>query len=337
MPQIALVLGTCAGAAAMIAASADIVIAAEKAEFFLTAPFITQAKGEKVEGAGSAKNAALSGAVQILEADEEKAIERAHQLIAMLPANNLSPVPINEFAASETIPVPGMKAADLIASIADAGSVVALQPDFGKAAVTAFAAIGGSTAGVVATEGGRLDADTCAKIARFVRTCDAFNLPVVTLVDTEGFVESSAAELAGSVRDAAKLAHAYAEATCPKISIVTGQAYGPAYIVLAGKNANADVTVAWEQAVISPLAPVTAVEVLWRERMVGTQDVAATREALVTEYKQTLASPFAAAGGGYVDTIILPEETRGTIISLLEALEGKRVSKMPKKHGNMPF
>ena len=182
-----------------------------------------------------------------------------------------------------------------------------------------------------------MDADTCAKIARFVRTCDAFNLPVVTLVDTEGFVESSAAELAGSVRDAAKLAHAYAEATCPKISIVTGQAYGPAYIVLAGKNANADVTVAWEQAVISPLAPVTAVEVLWRERMVGTQDVAATREALVTEYKQTLASPFAAAGGGYVDTIILPEETRGTIISLLEALEGKRVSKMPKKHGNMPF
>ena len=154
-------------------------------------------------------------------------------------------------------------------------------------------------------------------------------------MNTDGFVPSSKAELAGSIRESAKLAHAYAEATCPKIALITGDAVGSAYIALAGKGANADMVMAWPSAMISALAPDAAVEILWHEKLAGLDK--AGREQLTEEYKNTLASPLEAAKNGYIDQIFEPDQTRAYLIGALDMLSGKRVSKMPKKHGNMPL
>ena len=222
-----------------------------------------------------------------------------------------------------------------VKAIADASSVLLLQKEFGKGVVTALGTLAGSTVGFAATKGKKLTSDDSAKLARFVRTCDAFSIPVVTLVNTDGFVPSSKAELAGSIRESAKLAHAYAEATCPKIALITGDAVGSAYIALAGKGANADMVMAWPSAMISALAPDAAVEILWHEKLAGLDK--AGREQLTEEYKNTLASPLEAAKNGYIDQIFEPDQTRAYLIGALDMLSGKRVSKMPKKHGNMPL
>jgi len=343
VPQISLVLGTCAGVSAMLACGADFVVMSEKAEFFLTAPFVTEALGEKIEGAGTAENAMKSGVAHLVLAEEAEAIAETRKLLSMLPINNLSAVPMFEFeeneAGAQTLVGRMMGeetcTAKTVKGIADADSVLVLQKGFGKGVVTALGTVNGSAVGFVATKGKKLDADDAAKIARFVRTCDAFSLPVVTLVDTEGFVPSAKGELAGSIRESAKLAHAYAEATCPKVSIIIGKAYGPAYIALAGKGANADVVIAWPSALISALTPEASVEVIWQDRLAGADQ--AKRAELVAEYQDTLASPFEAAKNGYVDFIVSPEETRPTLINALDMLSGKRVNKLPKKHGNMPL
>lgn len=338
VPQISLVLGTCAGNMAMIACSADVVIMSEKAEFFLTAPFTAVANGEDAALAGTAKAAEASGAVHLVAADDAAAIESARKVIGMLPSNNLSIAPIFDFAANEVAVTANSSAKEVINAVADVDSLVELQPGFGACMVTALATIAGNPVGVVATD---KSTPICAaganKAARFVRFCDAFNLPIVTFVDTKGFEVSLATELAGSIREMAKLAHAYAEATTAKVSVVTGEAYGPAYTMLAGKSSNADVAVAWAGASISALKPETSVELLWHEKLAGAKNLSTARAELVEEYKNTLASPFEAAKDGYLDNVILPEETRNTVICALDMLAGKRVSKLPKKHGNMPL
>ena len=343
VPQVSVVLGTCAGVSAMLACSADFVVMAKDAEFFLTAPFVAEANGEKVEGAGTAENAMKSGAAHLICEDDEEALRETRKLVSMFPINNLSAVPMFEYEDNESgaqTMLDYMMGAEnctckLVKAAADADSILVLQKQFGKGAVTALGTVAGNAVGFVATKGKKLDADSCAKIARFVRTCDAFSLPVITFVNTAGFEPSAKGELAGSIRESAKLAHAYAEATCPKIAVINGEAYGPAYIALAGKGANADVVMAWPSAVISALAPEASVEILWNERLAGADK--AKRAELVEEYKDTLASPFEAAKNGYVDFIVSPEETRSHLISVLDMLSGKRVSKMPKKHGNMPL
>lgn len=348
VPQISVVLGVCAGCAAMLATSADLVVMSEKAELFMTPPFTAKANGERVEGAGTAENAAKAGVAHIVCADDAAAMQTVKELLMKLPENNLAVTPIAEFAENENgqstlaaafADIEHADVKSVLEAVADADSVVELQSAFGQAAYTALAGIQGSTVGLIATDktNGALDSDASAKIARFVRMCDAFAIPIVTFVDTEGFAQSAKGELAGSIREAAKLAHAYAEATCPKISVVIGSAYGPAYIALAGKNANADVTIAWPSAVISALKPEATVEFLWHDKLKDAEDVAAKRAELVTEYVDTAASPFEAAKGGSIDQVIDPALTRGTIINALDMLAGKRVSKLPKKHGNMPF
>ncbi len=343
VPQISVVLGTCAGVSAMLACSADFVVMSEKAEFFLTAPFVTEALGDKTEGAGTAANAMKAGVAHFVCADDEEAMNQTRKLLSLLPINNLSAAPMFEFEENEAGVQTLMNymtgeetdTVKALESIADAENLLVLQNGFGSGAVTALGTLNGSAVGFAATVGEKLNADDCAKLARFVRTCDAFSLPVVTLVDTDGFVPSAKGELAGSVRESAKLAHAYAEATCPKVAVITGDAFGPAYIALAGKGANADVVIAWPSAVISALNPEASVEVLWQDRVAGADK--AKRAELAEEYKDTLASPFEAAKGGYVDFITAPENTRQTLVSVLDMLSGKRVSKMPKKHGNMPL
>ena len=343
VPQIAVVLGTCAGVSAMLACGADFVVMSEKAELFMAAPFVTKANGESVEEAGTAVYAEKCGVAHLVCKDDQDALMQTRTLLSLLPINNLSMVPQFEYeedaAGADTLLQYMLKeeacTCKAVKAIADASSVVVLQKEFGKGVVTALGTLAGSTVGFAATKGKKLTSDYSAKLARFVRTCDAFSIPVVTLVNTDGFVPSSKAELAGSIRESAKLAHAYAEATCPKIALITGDAVGSAYIALAGKGANADMVMAWPSAMISALAPDAAVEILWHEKLAGLDK--AGREQLTEEYKNTLASPLEAAKNGYIDQIFEPDQTRAYLIGALDMLSGKRVSKMPKKHGNMPL
>jgi acetyl-CoA carboxylase carboxyltransferase component len=345
VPQIAAVLGTCAGCSAMLACSADYVVMSKNAQLFMTAPFNAKADGDDTVGAGSAGNAAKSGIAHIVSEDDETAMASVKEIVSMLPSNNLSMVPVFEYeenaegqAVLDSV-YADVDSADMkafVSAVSDMGSVVELQGDFGSNASIFLVRVQGSTVGIAAANGA-VDADDCAKLARFVRTCDAFAIPVITVVNTPGFLQSAKTELEGSIRDVAKLAHAYAEATCPKISLITGQAYGPAYIALAGKGANADTVLAWPNAVISALAPETAVEFLWHDKLKTATSLEQKRNELIEEYKDTVASVFTAAQEGYVENIIEPKDTRKALISALEMLAGKRVSKLPKKHGNIPF
>lgn len=340
VPQVAVVAGVCAGAAAMAACSADLVIMSEKAELFMTAPFVAKAKGADAPGAGSAQNAAKAGVAHLVAADDAEAIAQARKLLSMLPGNNLAVAPIFEFEEqagdSLNAACENMAAADAMAivdTLADAGSAVELQPDFGCGVITKLATLGGSVCGIASTKGKALTADDSAKLARFVRFCDAFQLPVVTLVNTPGFEQSSKGELAGSIREAAKLSCVYSEATTPKVSVITGDAFGPAYIALAGKASAADLVFAWPSAAVSPLEPAAAVALL-KEDTITAQNSRAQAEA---DYRANEASAFTVAAAGYIDNVIEPAATRQVLVSALDILSSKRENKLPKKHSNLPL
>lgn len=319
VPQISVVAGVCAGTAALVACSSDFVICTKDAELFANVSADNT----------SADNAARNGMAQLVCEDDTAAVLEARKLVSMLPSNNLAPVPVFEFSAN-TAPCAG-DAETLAFAVADDSSIVELSSDFGTAAYTALASVGGSTVGIAATNksDSLLTSDDCVKLARFVRTCDAFAIPVITFVDTDGF------DGADAVRDMTKLAHAYAEATTVKLAVVTGRAYGAAFIALAGRNSNSDMTFAYSDAVIAPVAPVTAVEFLMHDKLRGVDDVKAKRAELTAEYAREYASAFDAAAKAAVNDIILPSETRGKLISALDILSGKRVSRMPKKHSNI--
>ncbi len=319
VPQVSVVAGVCAGSSAMVACSADFVVVTADAELYTTV-------GKEVKG----EDAVSNGTAAISVNDDAEAMEVVKKLISMLPANNISAIPMFEFTATGKA---AEGAADKIAeTVADADSIIELSAGFGTSAYTAIATIGGSAVGIAATNktADKLSSDDCAKLARFVRTCDAFTIPVLTIIDTEGF-DSDAC-----VRDMAKLASAYAEATTLKISLVTGNAYGAAMAALGAGNA--DVTYAYADAVISPVAPVTAVEFMWHDKLKGAVDLAAERNKLATQYADEYASAFDAAAKNCVDDIITADEARNKVISVLEVMAGKRMNKrLPKKHSNMPF
>lgn len=328
VPQISVVTGACGGTAAMIAAAADIVIMSEKAELFL--------------GAGSdakASAVAKAGAAHIVVPDEAKALSAARELISKLPLNNLSVAPIADFSEAENAgeilrgACEAMQSSDvkaIVAAVADEGSITVLQDTFGEAAYTALAGIGGNTVGIVAFNGDEIDRDACTKAARFVQFCDAFALPVLTLVNTSGFKTDGCACM---IRESAKIAHVYAEATTPKLCLITGKAIGAAYIAFAGKASNADMVFAWPSAEISSLPEDAAVTIMYNDRLKKGEK----RSDLIAEYKETVSSAFVAAAAGCVDDVIDPALTRAKVISALDMLAGKRVSRMPKKHSNMPL
>ncbi len=319
VPQISVVAGTCAGSAAMVACSADFVVITDEGELYTTA-------AKDVKGEDAVKN----GTAAIAAKTDKDAMEAVRKLISMLPANNISTAPMFEF--SETGKAASGTAADIAEALADADSTLELSDGFGTAAYTAIATLGGSAVGIAATNKSaeKLTSDDCAKLARFVRTCDAFTIPVLTVIDTEGFAPDAC------VRDMAKVASAYAEATTLKISLVSGKAYGAAMAAFGA--ANADVTYAYPEAVISPIAPVTAVEFLWHDKLKGAQNLTEERNKLASQYADENATAFDAAAKGCIDGVIVPEEARGKIQSALEAMEGKRMNKrLPKKHSNMPF
>ncbi len=319
VPQISVIAGTCAGSAAMVACSADFVVVTDDAELYTSV-------GKEVKG----EDAVALGTASLSAKDDKEAMEAVKKLVAMLPANNISAIPMFEFAA--TGKTANGTASDIAEAIADADSVVELSGRFGIAAYTAMATVGGSAVGIAATNKtqDKLTSDDCSKLARFVRTCDAYTIPVLTIIDTEGFDNDTC------VRDMAKLANAYAEATTLKVSIVAGKAYGAAMVALG--SGNADVTYAYPDAVISPVAPVTAVEFLWHDKLKGAADLAAERNKLAAQYADENASAFDAAAKNCIDDIITAEEARSKVQAILEVMAGKRMTKrLPKKHSNMPF
>ncbi|NLG92972.1 MAG: carboxyl transferase, partial [Clostridiales bacterium] len=263
----------------------------------------------------------------IVSEDEQDAISTVRKLVTLLPSNNLSGIPVLEMQAisDETELTCDSDMRTVLTAVCDESSFVELGDRFGTSSITGFAEIDGSTTGIVALQG-VLDADSCTKAARFIRFCDAFSLPIVTFVNAEKFE---------SLREASKLSSSYSEATTGKITVITGSAYGPVYIAVAGRGANSDYTMAWPNAVVSPLAPETAAIFLWNDRLANSANPVEDRKKLIEEYKETEASPFAVAADGYIEDIVHPKDTRIRVIANLQMLSEKRVSGLSKKHSNI--
>ncbi len=329
VPQIAWVAGVCGGSAAMAASAADFVVMSKDAELFLVPSF------EK--GAGSAEMCAKNGTASLVAEDDETAVVQVRSLINLLPVNNMASTPCMEF--ENPTAMGGNDLDSLVNTIADGNSTVEVFADYGKSAYTALATVCGMTVGIAATNktDSRLTEADCAKLGRFVRVCDAFSIPIITLVDTLGFDGNNDTEISGSVKALTRLAGSYAEATTAKISVVTGNAVGAVFVALAGKGCNADFTYALENACIAPLMPESAVEFLWHDRLKGCNDLNAKRKELAKEYSATLASALSAAQLGVIDEVVESSELRAVLSSALSMLEGKRVTNLPKKHNNFPF
>ncbi len=326
VPQIAVVAGVCTGMASVLVANSDFAVMTEDSQLYASPN----------QGENSAKLCAENGVVAKVAKDENEAIDFAKDILGKLPQNNLEPSTQFEFARSEK---PFSKTIEGIAdSICDVNSVVEVYQQKGCASYTALATIEGSTVGIVATsKNDTICPCDCAKIARFVRTLDAFAIPVVTFVDTKGFRNDAKAEEKGIINAMAKLSASYSEATTAKVAVVVGNAYGSAFTCLAGKGANADVVLATPDAVISALDPVTAVEFLYHDKLSGAKNLAEERNKLAKEYAETQANAALAGANGVVDAVVDTNNLRDTLVEVLYMLEGKREPTLPKKHGNMPL
>lgn len=319
IPQISVVLGPCLGTQALIAACGDVVIAAKGAEFSLD-----------VNTGSTAEKAFENGTAHLLAEDEEDAIAIARDVASMLPANNIETAAGFEFAdASENV-ADNTPANDIPELVADDGSYLELSAAYGDDAVTALATLTGITVGFVSAGTKILGGDACKKIARFVRFCDAFSIPVITFVDSEKFC---------CLKSAARVSSAYAEATTAKISVITGEAYGALYVALAGTGSNADITFAYPNASVSPLNPYASAVIMLGDEigkeLKGSANPQADKEALVAKFKAENCSVFEAAANGYVEDVITPSATRAKLASALDMLIGKRVQRLPKKHNNL--
>ena len=331
VPQIAVVLGVCAGTAALQAAGAALCVVSEEAEFFFTAPFTSAAAGDVVEGAGTAALAAKAGVAALVEKDTEAAVAAAARLAGLMPANNLAGPAI--LAPAEPAAWPAKYEADkALAALADGGSLIELYAGCGKNVTVALGAVNGSAAGLVATRSGKCLCHECvSKAARFVRLCDAFSIPVVTLVDCEGFVPSASDDLTGGIREASRLAFTYADATTGRVALLAGKALGPVYSALA----QADLTIALPGSVTALADPRTLVTVLNKEELDASGSIEKATAALAGEYSAKQAGPEAALAAGCADFAADGKTVRATLVAALDMLSTKRARRLPKKHGNM--
>jgi propionyl-CoA carboxylase beta chain len=306
---------------------------------------------EELGGAGT--HAAKSGVAHFTAPDEEATLEDARYLLSFLPQNNLESPPYAapsdppEREASELdtfIPDEPTKPYDMkqvIAHVVDDGEFLEVQERYATNIVCGFARLGGHSIGVVGNQpsslAGVLDIDASTKAARFVRTCDAFNIPLVTFVDVPGFLPGTAQEWGGIIRHGAKLLYAFAEATVPKLTVITRKAYGGAYDVMSSKHIRADFNVAWPTAEVAVMGPEGAVNIVFRSELEEADDPAARRAELIADYKERFANPYHAAERGYVDEVIEPRRTRPVLISALETSLTKREPRPKRKHGNIPL
>jgi propionyl-CoA carboxylase beta chain len=360
IPQISLIMGPCAGGAVYSPAITDFTIMVDKtSHMFITGPdVIKTVTGEDVgfdELGGARTHNSKNGVAHAMSADEPEAMEFVKALLSYLPSNNLDEVPSFEVEAdlseSETdtaldtlVPDSPNQPYDMhtvIESVLDEGDFLEIQPLWAPNILVGFGRVEGRSVGVVANQpmqfAGTLDIDASEKAARFVRTCDAFNIPVLTFVDVPGFLPGTDQEWNGIIRRGAKLIYAYAEATVPLVTVITRKAYGGAYDVMGSKHLGADVNVAWPSAQIAVMGAQGAVNILYRRELGGADDPDTRRAELIAEYEATLANPYIAAERGYIDAVIRPSETRAQVTRALRALRTKRASLPPKKHGNIPL
>ncbi|QVQ51145.1 acyl-CoA carboxylase subunit beta [Spiractinospora alimapuensis] len=359
IPQISLVLGPCAGGAVYSPAITDFIVMADQtSHMFITGPdVIKTVTGEDVEFeelGGGATHAATSGVAHYNATDEADALEYVKGLLSFLPSNNLEDPPafpavgvasdeadtdLDTFIPDSANQPYEMRT--IIEHILDEEDFLEVHAAYAPNIVVGFGRVEGNPVGVVANQpmslAGTLDIDASEKAARFVRTCDAFNVPVLTLVDVPGFLPGTDQEWNGIIRRGAKLLYAYAEATVPLVTVITRKAYGGAYDVMGSKHLGADINLAWPTAQIAVMGAQGAVNILHRRTLAEAQDVEAERARLVQEYEETLLNPYSAAERGYVDAVIMPSETRASVASALRSLANKRETLPPKKHGNIPL
>jgi acetyl-CoA carboxylase carboxyltransferase component len=358
VPQISVILGPCAGGAVYSPAMTDFIfMVRESSHMFITGPDVVKTvTGEEVtleELGGAMSHASKSGVATFVSPDEKSCLDDVRYLMGFLPQNNLEVPPRVDSGDDperlcpelrDILPPSPNQPYDMkkvISIVADDGEFFEYFPHFAKSIVCGFSRIGGETVGVVGNQplmlAGVLDIESSEKAARFVRTCDAFNIPLVTFVDVPGFLPGVDQEYGGIIRHGAKLLYAYCEATVPRIQIITRKAYGGAYVVMNSKSIGADLAYAWPTAELAVMGPQGAVEIVYRRELQQAADPVARRAELVAEYTEKYANPYAAAERGYIDDVIDPAETRMKIIAGLEMLRSKREELPRRKHGNMPL
>ncbi|MGY5886035.1 acyl-CoA carboxylase subunit beta [Modestobacter lacusdianchii] len=365
VPQISLVMGAAAGGHVYSPALTDFIVMVDKtSQMFITGPDVVKTvTGEDVtleELGGARTHNTKSGVAHYLAEDEADALDYVKALLAHLPSNNLDPLPAVEVPPVDVALPDALTDTDreldtfipdspntpydmhtVIEHVLDDGEFLEVQALWGPNILTGFGRVEGRPVGIVANQptqlAGTLDIDASEKAARFVRTCDAFNIPVLTFVDVPGFLPGTSQEWDGIIRRGAKLIYAYAEATVPLITVITRKAYGGAYDVMGSKHLGADVNLAWPTAQIAVIGAQGAVGILYRKELAAAEDPEALRAQRVTEYEDTLANPYIAADRGYVDAVIPPSHTRIQVVRALRLLANKRQTLPAKKHGNIPL
>jgi len=358
IPQISAIMGPCAGGAVYSPAITDFTVMVRGTSYmFVTGPQVVKTVTHEdvtfEELGGAAVHAERSGVAHFVADGDADGLQLIRRLLGYLPQNNLEDPPRVECtddparadAALDTIvpedPHVPYDMHDVIARVVDGGEFLEVHAAFAPNIVVGFARLGGRSVGIVAQQpavlAGVLDINSSVKGARFVRCCDAFNVPVVTFVDVPGFLPGTAQEHGGIIRQGAKLLYAYCEATVPKLAVITRKAYGGAYDVMSSKHIRGDLNLAWPTAEVAVMGPEGAIDIIFRRELDEAGDRPAARARLVAEYRARFANPYIAASRGYVDDVIEPHETRPRLISALEMLQGKRDRNPAKKHGNIPL
>jgi propionyl-CoA carboxylase beta chain len=358
VPQITAILGPCAGGAVYSPAITDFIFMLKTNSYmFITGPdvikTVTHEEVSKETLGGAETHASRSGVAHFAAGSEKDCLLMIRDLIGFLPGNNQEDPPFRpntddplrrDKRLRTLIPDNPNRPYDmkeLITAVVDEGYFYEVQAEFARNILVGFAHLGGRSVGIVANQpanlAGCLDINAAVKAARFIRFCDCFNIPVVTFVDVPGFLPGTEQEYHGIIRHGAKLLYAYAEATVPKVTVVTRKAYGGGYIVMASKHLRGDINFAYPTAEIAVMGPEGAINIVFRDELQKAADPANAREQLIGKYRDTFANPFKAAESGYIDGIIYPEETRPTLIRALDMLKNKQDHHPPKKHGNIPL
>ena len=358
VPQISAIMGPCAGGAVYSPAITDFNVMVEGTSYmFVTGPdvirTVTHEDVTKEELGGARTHNETSGVAHFSVPDDRECLRLIRDLLSYLPGNNVDeaprrptsdPVDRQDAALDRLVPESPNQPYDmhdLVHAIADDGEFLEVHQHFARNIIVGFAHLGGRSVGIVANQpahlAGTLDIDASVKAARFVRFCDAFNIPLVTFEDVPGFLPGTRQEYGGIIRHGAKLLFAFAEATVPKVTVITRKAYGGAYCVMSSKHIRTDVNFAWPTAEIAVMGPEGAVNVLYRRELETAEDPAAQRALRVAEFREKFANPYIAASRGFVDAVIRPHETRPRLIAALATLETKRDRNPPKKHGNIPL
>lgn len=358
IPQITAIMGPCAGGAVYSPALTDFVFMVDKtSQMFITGPqVIKTVTGEEVSAealGGAMTHNSISGVSQFITANDEECIAEIRRLLGFLPSNNMEVAPeyncdydVNalEEALNTIIPDNPNKPYnmfDVISAIVDGGDYMEYLPHYAKNIITCFARIDGKSVGIIANQpnvlAGCLDVNASDKSARFIRTCDAFNIPLLNIVDVPGFLPGTQQELGGIIRHGAKMLYAYCEATVPKVTLITRKAYGGSYLAMCSKDLGADLVLAWPSAEIAVMGPQGAANIIFRNEISNADDPVATRARVIEDYTNEFATPYKAAERGFVDDVIEPAATRPRLVDAFDMLSSKRETRPAKKHGNVPL